>query len=145
MRYPVAPRFRPAIAALILSAAPPPALAEGGNFELELNTATAVEAACRLTFVATNNTGTALTKTAFEVAAFNAEGVVSQILVLEFGEMPLAKTRVVQFDLPDTKCEALSRLLVNAQDSCEAADGPQDICLKSLSASSRIPAMPFGL
>lgn len=121
------------------------AVAQTGNFEIELNSATDVEGACRLTFVATNNTNTALTQASYEVAAFDAAGVVSQLLVLEFGALPTAKTRVVQFDLPGAKCETLSRLLVNGQDSCQAADGPKDICLKSLSASSRIATMPFGL
>lgn len=119
--------------------------AQTGNFEIELNTAADADGACRLTFVATNNTGVSLTKTAYEVAAFDADGAVSQLMVLEFGELPQAKTRVVQFDLPGQQCSAISRLLVNGQDTCEAADGPKDVCMKSLSASSRIPSMPFGL
>ena len=121
------------------------ALAQTGNFELELNTAADVGDVCRLTFVATNTTGIELTETSYEVAAFNAEQVVSALLVLEFGALPLNKTRVVQFDLPQTKCASLSRILVNRQDACRSADGEHDICLKSLSASSRIPAIPFGL
>ena len=140
--------FRPALFHALLCTVAlgvTPALAQTGNFELELNTSADVEGACRLTFVATNNSGQALTKTAYEVAAFNADGVVSQILVLEFGALPLAKTRVVQFDLPAIKCSDLSRLLVNSADTCETAAGPQDICMKALSASSRIATMPFGL
>lgn len=119
--------------------------AQSGNFELELNSATDVPEGCRLTFVATNNTSVALTSTAYEVAAFNPEGVVSGLLVFEFGEMPAGKTRVVQFDVPDLACTALSRLLVNGQDSCEAADGPQAVCMQALSASSRVQSIPFGL
>ena len=133
------------ILSVSLALAPFGAVAQTGNFELELNTAADVSDGCRLTFVATNTTGIALTETSFEVAAFNAEQVVSAILVLEFGELPLNKTRVVQFDLPQTKCAALSRILVNGQDACKSADGEHDICLKFLSASSRIPAIPFGL
>lgn len=143
--------FRPSIARAIAVALVPvafmagAALAQTGNFEIELNTSADVDGACRLTFVATNNTGLSLTKTAYEVAAFNADGAVSQLMVLEFGELPEAKTRVIQFDLPGMQCSAISRLLVNGQDTCEAADGPKDVCMKSLSASSRIPSMPFGL
>ncbi|GAB1478902.1 hypothetical protein MASR2M74_14580 [Paracoccaceae bacterium] len=136
--------LRPALfCALAFAAAP--TFAQTGNFELELNTSADVEGACRLTFVATNNTGKSLTKADYEVAVFNASGAVSQILVLEFGELPLSKTRVVQFDLPQTKCEDLSRILVNTADACESGDGPLDVCMKDLSASSRIPSMPFGL
>jgi len=142
-RLSVARALLPALTAALLGAAP--ALAQSGNFEIELNTSAELDNACRLTFVATNNTGLTLTKTSYEVAAFNAEGVVSQLLVLEFGELPQSKTRVVQFDLPDMKCADISRLLVNAQDACESSDGASDVCMKSLSASSRIPTMPFGL
>jgi hypothetical protein len=79
------------------------------------------------------------------VAAFDGKGVVSAILVLEFGELPLNKTRVVQFDLPRMSCTDLSRILVNGQDQCKAAEGDQDVCMKALSASSRIANIPFGL
>lgn len=132
-----------ALASLAI-AAPSPAQTTG-SFEIELNRAEDVEGACRLTFVATNTTSIALTKTAFEVAVFNAEAVMSQLVVLEFGELPLGKTRVLQFDLPAMKCAEMSRLLVNGQDSCESAEGAQDICLKSLSATSRVETLPFGL
>lgn len=132
-------------AIVCLSLATLPAFAQTGNFELELNSSADVPDACRLTFVATNNTGIALTKTGFEVAAFDASGVVSSLLVLEFGELPLNKTRVVQFDLPAMKCADLSRLLVNGQDSCESVDGAHDVCIKQLGASSRISSIPFGL
>jgi len=123
----------------------PSAWAESGNFELELNIATDVADACRLTFVATNNTGIALTQNGYEVAAFDATGVVSAILVLELGQLPLNKTRVVQFDLPNMKCADISRLLVNGQDSCESTDGTHDICMKALNASSRVQSIPFGI
>ncbi len=126
---------------------PPGALAQtpGGNFELELNTATDVPGACRLTFVATNGTGVALTATSYEVAVFGEAGVFSTIVVLEFGELPLNKTRVVQFDIPEQSCANLSRILINGQDQCTSASGDSDLCMTALSASSRIPRIPLGL
>ena len=133
------------VAGLVALTAGIPAQAQSGNFELELNTATEVPDACRLTFVATNATGVALTSTAYEVAAFNAEGGVTTLLVLEFGELPLSKTRVVQFDLPDLACTDLSRIVVNGQDQCKSAEGDSDVCMKLLSATSRIPTIRFGL
>lgn len=138
---------RPLAASLLVGMAvmAPAAAQEAGNFEIELNRAEDVPEGCRLTFVATNNTGIALSKASYEVAVFGADGVMGQLVVLEFGELPLAKTRVVQFDLPAAKCESLSRLLVNGQDSCESAEGQHDTCLKALSASSRVQSIPFGL
>lgn len=119
--------------------------AQTGNFELELNAAVGAGGGCQLTFVASNNTGVALTKTSYEVAVFDTEGLVSSLFVFEFGELPMNKTRVVLFALPELSCEKISRLLVNRQDECESADGPQDICMKALNTSSRIATIPFGL
>lgn len=119
--------------------------AQSGNFELELNTSVDAPDGCQLTFVATNNTAVALTEASFEVAIFNAEGLASSLFVFEFGELPLNKTRVVIFSLPAVNCPDVSRLLVNRQDECESATGAEQVCMKSLNASSRVQSIPFGL
>ena len=121
------------------------AQAQSGNFELELNTSADAPDGCQLTFVATNNTEVALTKASFEVAVFNAEGLASSLFVFEFGELPLNKTRVVVFSMPEVKCPDVSRLLVNRQDECESEKGAEQVCMKSLNASSRVQSIPFGL
>ena len=113
------------------------ATAQTGNFVLELNNAAEVEDSCRLTYVATNNTGVGLTKTSYEVAIFDAEGRVSNLLVLEFGQLPIAKTKVVQFDLKGQPCADISRIVVNNLSECESADGTHDFCLSALLTSSR--------
>lgn len=109
----------------------------GGTFALELNNATAVESGCRLTYVATNGTGIDLEEVAYEVAVFDAEGKVNRLLILEFGRLTDGKTKVVQFDLADTGCENISRLLVNAVSECTAADGSSPDCLGMLETSAR--------
>lgn len=121
------------------------AQAQTGNFELELNTSVDAPDGCQLTFVATNNTDVALTKASFEVAVFNAEGLASSLFVFEFGELPLNKTRVVVFSMPSVNCPDVSRLLVNRQDECESEKGAEQVCMKSLNASSRVQSIPFGL
>lgn len=129
-----------AIGALALSqvfAVAPAARAQSGNFALELNKAADVDGTCRLTYVATNNTGIALTKTSYEVAIFDGNGQVSSLLILEFGALPVAKTKVVQFDLKSTPCGDISRIVVNSLAACEAADGTHDDCMSALITSSK--------
>ncbi|MDT0681958.1 hypothetical protein RM543_04610 [Roseicyclus sp. F158] len=109
----------------------------GGNFGLELNNAQAIDGGCRLTYVATNNTGSDLSTTSYEVAVFDQEGGVTQLLVLEFGELPAGKTKVVRFDLADQPCENISRLLVNNVAECTAAEGDAPDCMEALVTSSR--------
>lgn len=113
------------------------AMAQSGNFALELNNASDTSNGCRLTYVATNNTGTALTETSYEVAIFDGEGRVSRLLVLEFGALPLGKTKVVQFDLAEQACSDISRIIVNNIADCKSADGDHDFCITGLVTNSR--------
>lgn len=121
-----------------------PSHAQSGNFGLELNNARAVENGCRLTYVATNNTGAELDKTSYEVAVFDKEGGVSRLLILEFGKLQNGKTKVVQFDLADQACDNISRLLVNSVAECTAADGSTPDCMAGLVTSSRTE-IDFGI
>lgn len=114
-------------------------------FSLELNTAKDTEAgSCRLTYVAANQTGTALERTAYEVAVFDSEGAVTRLLVLEFGALVDGKTKILLFDLGGTGCASISRIIVNDAAGCvvDGADSP--LCMEALSASSRT-AIQFGI
>lgn len=121
-----------------------PAFAQSGNFGLELNAARDVGEGCRLTYVATNNTGEGLEKASYEVAVFDQDGVVSRLLILEFGQLQADKTKVVQFDLADMACSNISRLLVNSVSECVGAGGASPDCMDGLTTSSRAE-IQFGL
>jgi hypothetical protein len=136
------------VAATALTTLAPPLIAQDAKeFSLELNNAAETSTGgCRLTYVATNRTGQALAKNSYEVAVFNSEGVVSRILVLEFGALTDGKTKVVQFDLADQGCSDISRIVVNAVSDCELADGSGqgDFCMSALVTSSRA-TIQFGV
>jgi hypothetical protein len=60
--------------------------------------------------------------------------------------MAAGKTKVVQFDIPGETCAAISRMLVNSITSCTAPGGtPAAGCAETLSVTSRVPAIQFGL
>ncbi len=121
-----------------------PVLAQESGFLLELNNAHDMNGTCRLVFVAMNRTDAILEKTAYEVAVFDDQQKVSQILVLEFGRVPIGKTKVVQFDLANQACSKISRLLVNDIADCVVAGQPSTICLDALKADTRTE-IGFGL
>ncbi len=137
-----------AAASIAMFGATFPVLAQdaASEFSLELNNAADTTAGgCRLTYVASNRTGTALSKTSYEVAVFDGDGVVTRILVLEFGALSEGKTKVVQFDLADQPCANISRIVVNNISECTAADGSaSDLCLSNLVTGSRA-TIQFGL
>lgn len=128
------------IALPLLSA---PLAAETQRFDLELNTVEDVDGDCRITFVAHNATGVPLSATAYDVVVFDETGVVAERLILEFGQLPDDKTRVVQF-LLDRGCERMSRLLLNGAEECRNEVGQSvSHCLDMLVTSSRV-AVQFG-
>jgi len=134
-------------AALMLATATTSSAQDGAEFALELNNAAdTTNGDCRLTFVASNRLGTALSDVAYEVAVFDANGIVSRILVLELGALSEGKTKVLQFDLAGQPCANTSRMIVNAVAACTQDDGTvaADLCLSGLAAASR-GAIQFGI
>jgi len=119
-------------------------LAQEKSFTLELNNAKDNNGGCRLTYIAINRTGVVLEKTAYEVVVFDADQRVSQFLILEFGNLPSGKTKVVQFDLADQPCKSISRLLINDVSECSSKGETVTICLDALKPNTRT-AIEFGL
>ncbi|HMO06452.1 MAG TPA: hypothetical protein PKD10_02240 [Paracoccaceae bacterium] len=127
---------------LALSAAPASAQS-GGAIEIELNRAEDVGGICRLTYVATNASPTGLEAMSYEVAVFDSEALMRQLLVLDFGRLPSGKTRVVQFDLADQPCAGISRILVNGAVDCTGPSGPRDTCRDNALLSTRVRTIQF--
>lgn len=118
-----------------------------GGMVLELNAAQdSTGGGCQLTMVATNETGQALTRAAWQVAVFDRGGVVRGLPILDFGALPAGKTRVALFDLPGRTCPEIARIVVNDVADCRPADGSDapDLCLSRLTARS-IGTIAFGL
>ncbi len=125
--------------------ATPLAAQDAADFQLELNNAADTsDGNCRLTYVASNNSEEALNSVSYEVAVFDGEGTVTRILVLEFGALPVGKTKVLQFDLAEQACSDTSRIVVNDVADCTLASGGDgDFCISGLSTASRT-SIQFG-
>jgi hypothetical protein len=113
---------------------------------VELNTAAdTAEGACRMTFVANNGLTAPLEATSFQFGVFDADGAVSRLIVMDFGALPVGKTKIVQFDIPKQTCAQISRIVVNDVAQCTTTGGVAvEGCLTSLSTASR-GAIQFGL
>jgi hypothetical protein len=127
-----------AVPALAQTAAPAPALT------LELNGAQTSDKGCRLTFVVNNSLGAELTKAAFEIALFNASGVVDRLTVLDFKELPAGKTKVTRFDLAGVDCAGISRILVNHATECAGEGVEPAACLRKLKTAAKA-GIAFGM
>lgn len=110
-----------------------------GNLSIEINDLTPSDKGCKLTFVAANDLPQSLSKASFEFVLFDEKGLVERMAVLDFRDLPAGKTKVRQFDLPGTKCEAVKSLLINDAPVCTGDGVAKDACMKALKTGSKSP------
>jgi hypothetical protein len=119
-----------------------PALAADGasgsaTLGIELNSVSQEGAACRLVFVVENGLGTDLSAAVFETVLFDREGRVVTLTLFDFGALPAGRPRVRQFDLADTTCAEIGRLLLNDAHACTGEGVTPESCAAALRWSSR--------
>ncbi|MFN0263379.1 hypothetical protein ACKTEK_05805 [Tepidamorphus sp. 3E244] len=112
---------------------------EAGRIGIELNQSQQNEDACRLSFLMTNETGTDLEALTMQVVIFGTDERIRQVVSLSAGAMPDKKLRVRQFDLPQTQCGEIGRILLNEYSACKGAgaDINPASCLAATEVSSR--------
>jgi len=108
-----------------------------GNLTVEINDLASSDKGCKLTFVAGNGLPQSLSKVSFEFVLFDEKGLVERMAVLDFRDLPAGKTKVRQFDLSGTKCEAVKSLLINDAPVCDGEGVTKDACMKVLKTGSK--------
>lgn len=136
------------LAALFTGAVVPAALAQSADqpvsgqpatgLNVELNAVQDIDGSCRLSFLVTNQTATAIEKALFETVIFDAGGSVSSLSLFDFRSLPVERPRVRQFDLPDRSCASVGQILINGANSCVVDGIENDICRDALTLSSRV-------
>lgn len=123
------------------------AAAEGketdAKITIELNSLQGNPKGCALTFVIHNGLGGDIDKMAYETALFDAQGLVSRLMVLDFGSLPAGKTRVMRFGLAVADCASTARILINDAAVCTGKGIEPDDCIARLRTANR-SAIAFG-
>ena len=112
------------------------------TISIELNRAEERGAACRLSFVFTNEVGQPVAKLAIETVLFNKNGQVERFVVLRSRPLPKDKIRAQQFDVSGLKCGNLGRILLNDVKTCAIPKTDLTDCLGLIRVSSRA-GVPF--
>ena len=114
---------------------------QGPRLHVELNRAEQVDDACRLSFLMKNAMGVALSQMSLQIVIFGADEQIRQVVTLSAGAMQKDKQRVRQFDLPQTACGDIARILLNEVSACagasEGAEVTPEACLAATHVSSR--------
>lgn len=127
----------PAFAQQATSAVP---AAPAGKLNVELNALAPSQKGCMMTFVAENDMAAPINKISFELAFFNEKSTVDKVTVLDFRDLPVGKKRVRQFDMPNMKCENVTRVIINDTPVCDGP-GPGE-CKAGLVTKSQL-SVPF--
>ncbi|WP_026618067.1 hypothetical protein [Ensifer aridi] len=126
-----------AVAVLLIAGAAAAQDAAPAGLTVELNEIAPSEKGCKLTFVAGSALAQSLSKVSFEFVLFDQEGRVERMAVLDFRDLPAGKTKVRQFDLPGTKCEAVKSLLINDAPACVGEGVDKAACMTGLKTGSK--------
>ncbi|MCA1367874.1 hypothetical protein I6F15_10730 [Bradyrhizobium sp. BRP14] len=126
-----------AVAVLLIAGAAAAQDSAPAGLTVELNEIAPSEKGCKLTFVAGSALAQSLSKVSFEFVLFDQEGRVERMAVLDFRDLPAGKTKVRQFDLPGTKCEAVKSLLINDAPACVGEGVDKAACMTGLKTGSK--------
>ena len=100
----------------------------GNTLSLELNGLRQAGEACRVVFVAQNGLGGDLDELSLEIVAFDRQGIVSHLTIFDFAALPEGRPRVRRFELADTQCETIGRVLINGIAACKGAQLDGQAC-----------------
>lgn len=108
------------------------------SLAVEINKAEQLEATCRLVFMTHNGLGADLDELALETVLFDTEGGVERFTLFDLREVPAGKMRVRRFDLADTQCSSIGKVLINGASACKGEGLTGGECIEHLDATSRI-------
>lgn len=129
--------LRPALLTFLLATA---AGAEPGQLEIELNKFEQAETACRAFFLFRNRTDAGFEAFEMSLAVFDARGVIDRLLTIDAAPIPVARTTLKLFEIPDTDCAAVSEILLHEISACAVPNRPGLDCFPLVSLGSRTPA-----
>ena len=118
----------------------PAPTAPAADIEIELNKLEQMNGSCRFYLVFRTRGGEALDRATIDFFLFDQEEVILKQFAYEAGPLASSRTAVKRFDLPETACVGVGKLLLNNVTNCEAADGPRENCIDRFAPSSRAEA-----
>lgn len=137
MRLPVVLALSATVLASPLSAQ----TAVPGKLEIELNKFEQAESgACRAFFLFRNRAENTFESFEMSLAIFDAAGVIDRLLTIDAAPIPVARTTLKLFEIPETRCEAISEILLHDITRCAMPNQAQGDCFGLVALGSRTPA-----
>ncbi|MCR8827346.1 hypothetical protein [Pseudosulfitobacter koreensis] len=131
-------------AALLAAAAialPLAATAQENALTVELNKfEPAEDGGCRAFFLFRNETGKAFEGFSMSLAILDGQGVIDRLLNIDAAPLPVARTTLKLFEIPQIACDDISEILLHAIDSCQPQNEDNMDCFPLVELVSRTSA-----
>ena len=128
------------VAGIFLLGAPDSVHAQDGKLTVELNKFEAAESGgCKAFFLFRNDTGKAFEGFEMSLAVFDSDGVIDRLLTIDAAPLPVARTTLKLFEIPETPCDGMSEILLHALDDCQPQNEDQIDCFPIIDLVSRTP------
>jgi hypothetical protein len=129
------------LAALGAVTAGSPALAQDGRLLVELNKFEENEGGgCRAFFLFRNQTGMTLEGFEISLAVLDQGGTIDRLLTIDAAPLPVARTTLKLFEIPETACTDISEMLLYDVPSCRPQNADAIDCFEIMNLASRAPA-----
>ena len=118
-----------------------PADAETGKLTVELNKFEPDDTGgCRAFFLFRNQTGLTFEGFEMSLAILDKAGVINRLLTIDAAPIPVARTTLKLFEIPQTSCDSITEILLHEIASCRPQNAEEMDCFPLLDLNSRTPA-----
>lgn len=128
-----------AIVALLL--VPQLSRAETGPLLVELNKMEEIDGGgCRAFFLFRNQTGKSFAGFEMSLAILDGAGIIDRLLSVDASPLPVQRTTLKLFEIPETTCGNISEILLHDVTACQPQNEAKMDCFAILKLASRTPA-----
>lgn len=118
-----------------------PAIAQEQTLTVELNKFEESDAGgCRAFFLFRNQSRKAFEGFEMSLAILDNQGVIDRLLNIDAAPLPVARTTLKLFEIPEIACTDISEILLHAIDTCQPQNEENMDCFPLITLVSRTPA-----
>jgi len=118
-----------------------PASAQTGRLLVELNKFEEIDGGgCRAFFLFRNQTDNSFDGFEMSLAILDTNGVIDRLLAIDAAPLPVSRTTLKLFEIPETSCAGISEILLHELTSCRPQNGEEMDCFPILDLNSKTTA-----
>lgn len=95
---------------------------------------------CRAFFLFRNGSGVAFEGFEMSLAIFDAQGVIDRLLSIDAAPLPVERTTIKLFEVPDLGCDRIAEILLHDMPVCRPQNAESIDCFPVVALSSRASA-----